>query len=321
MSNFTKLIQQEQDEIWKSVGVDILDSDSSTSSDIDLLEGLSQTNLTDQGATSSLVKTCEVSRKAKSKRPRGARQRASETKTSSDGFINVEASSKIPGSNSEQLTPSSSDQLAAGGKRGETSKRKTGTKSRLAVRQTEAGKGPTSDGESHDSYVSKFKDERAGRKDQDSEGAYSEQTERRINLKSGEHEEPGKAKKMAAVQPIQQTPKTDKEQAQASKISSKERKRITRKDLEEERSTGKYPNKRESREESPKYIPRKHSRFAFDHEYMDRKIREKKRQGSMYSVQREWKLAERAMHNRAGDREMETFRKTVHVKEISGEYM
>lgn len=277
-----------------------MDSDSNTSSDIDLLEGLSQTDLTASSAIES-AGTNDSKHKIKSKRPGGARHRSSRTveRTSSDDLITKEITI-----DSEQPTAGSKMQIAEG--KEVERKRNVGTKSRLAVRQAEEETDPHQDGATSRADVRPV-ERRAGKQDQTKQDASGhDQIEAQNKLKLVEQTVQEKAKKKAPAQHAQKAQKPNQDQSPISKKSSKERKHAAKKGVEEDISSGRSHNKRESREESPKFIPRKHSRMNFDPEYMERKIREKKRQGSMYSVQREWKLAERAMHSRASDRGIES---------------
>lgn len=272
-----------------------MDSDSNTSSDIDLLEGLSQTDMTASSAIDSAGAN-DSKHNIKSKRPGGARHRSSRTveRTSSDDLMTKEGMK-----DSEQSTTGSERQIAEG--KEVERKRNVGTKSRLAVRQAEEETDPHQDGATSRADV-RPGERRAGKEGQTKQ----DQTKAQHKLKSVEQKVSEKAKKKAPAQHTQKSEKSNQDQSPTSKKSSKERKYAAKKGVEEDVSNGRSPNKRESREESPKFIPRKHSRMNFDPEYMERKIREKKRQGSMYSVQREWKMAERAMHSRASDRGIES---------------
>lgn len=278
-----------------------MDSDSNTSSDIDLLEGLSQTDMTASSAIDSAGAN-DSKHNIKSKRPGGARHRSSRTveRTSSDDLMTKEGMKDY----SEQSTTGSERQIAEG--KEVERKRNVGTKSRLAVRQAEEDTDPHQDGATSRADV-RPGERRAGKEGQTKQdAARQDQIKAQHKLKSVEQKVSEKAKKKAPAQHTQKAEKSNQDQSPTSKKSSKERKYAAKKGVEEDVSSGRSPNKRESREESPKFIPRKHSRMNFDPEYMERKIREKKRQGSMYSVQREWKMAERAMHSRASDRGIES---------------
>lgn len=277
-----------------------MDSDSNTSSDIDLLEGLSQTDMTASSAIDSAGAN-DSKHNIKSKRPGGARHRSSRTveRTSSDDLMTKEGMK-----DSEQSTTGSERQIAEG--KEVERKRNVGTKSRRAVRQAEEDTDPHQDGATSRADV-RPGERRAGKEGQTKQdAARQDQIKAQHKLKSVEQKVSEKAKKKAPAQHTQKPEKSNQDQSPTSKKSSKERKYAAKKGVEEDVSSGRSPNKRESREESPKFIPRKHSRMNFDPEYMERKIREKKRQGSMYSVQREWKMAERAMHSRASDRGIES---------------
>lgn len=200
-----------------------MDSDSNTSSDIDLLEGLSQTDMTASSAIDSAGAN-DSKHNIKSKRPGGARHRSSRTveRTSSDDLMTKEGMK-----DSEQSTTGSERQIAEG--KEVERKRNVGTKSRLAVRQAEEETDPHQDGATSRADVRPV-ERRAGKEGQTKQdAARQDQIKAQHKLKSVEQKVSEKAKKKAPAQHTQKPEKSNQDQSPTSKKSSKERKYAAKK--------------------------------------------------------------------------------------------
>ncbi|XP_062570808.1 TRAF3-interacting protein 1-like isoform X2 [Saccostrea cucullata] len=321
-----------QIESLETVGAARLDSDNSTASDIDQLDGLSQNEATELDIESPPLDTSHMSKHNRpgAARPRASRQR--EMKVAAESYPPKEEI-QVAVFDGEQSTQSSSEHSVTGEVKTERN-RMTGTKSRMAVRQrsdkldphqggtkSRAARRPAEivndDPQGH--VGSKIKGQRTGIMVQVEKNARLDPAQTRVKDEVGGSLEQGrqtgeqyhkKPKESAGVQFTQSTKEPEQEQSPVIEKSPKEGKHtgkvVTKEGLLRDRKSGKRGSPEQA---SPKFIPRKQSRIAFDQGYMERKIREKKRQGSMYSIQRDWKRAERAMHSREIDRQRGTSRK------------